>query len=137
MKNTSSSFIGVDLGTTTSCVALMNDNKKIEILEDRGNGSRLIPSVVCFTNKTIYVGNSAINIEGYSKSTIYESKRLIGHKLDDKIIQEDIKRSNVKIIKDKSGNVQYSFKKNNEEIKKYPEEISLEILKNEVEIKIN
>ena len=136
MKNTSSSFIGVDLGTTTSCVGIMNDNNKIEILQDRGNGSRLIPSVVCFTNKTIYVGNSAINIEGYSKSTIYESKRLIGHKWDDKIIQEDIKRSNVKIIKDKSGNVQYSFKKNNEEIKKSRRNL-LEILKNEVEIKMN
>ena len=144
MKNdekSSSSFIGVDLGTTTSCVGIMNDNNKIEILQNRGNGSRLIPSVVCFTNETIYVGDSAINIGGYSKSKIYESKRLIGHKLDDKIIQEDIKRSNVKIIKDESGYIQYSFKKkNNEEIKKYPEDISLEILKyikKEVEIKIN
>ena len=97
MKNdekSSSSFIGVDLGTTTSCVGIMNDNNKIEILQDRGNGSRLIPSVVCFTNETIYVGDSAINIEGYSKSKIYESKRLIGHKLNDKIIEEYIKRSN-------------------------------------------
>ena len=139
-EKSSSSFIGVDLGTTTSCVGIMNDNNKIEILQNRGNGSRLIPSVVCFTNETIYVGDSAINIGGYSKSKIYESKRLIGHKLDDKIIQEDIKRSNVKIIKDESGYVQYSFKKNNEEIKKNPEEISLEILKyikKEVEIKIN
>ena len=60
--------------------------------------------------------------------------------MDDEIIQEDIKKNNVKIIKDESGYEQYSFKKNNEEIKKYPEEISLEILKyikEEVEIKIN
>ena len=117
MKNdeeSSSSFIGVDLGTTTSCVGIMNDDNEIEILQDRGNGSRLIPSVVCFTNETIYVGNSAINIGGYSKSKIYESKRLIGHKWDDKIIQEDIKKSNVEITKDKRGYVQYSFKKNNE-----------------------
>ena len=81
-EKSSSSFIGVDLGTTTSCVGIMNDNNKIEILQNRGNGSRLIPSVVCFTNETIYVGDSAINIEGYSKSTIYESKRLNGHKWD-------------------------------------------------------
>ena len=114
-EKSSSSFIGVDLGTTTSCVGIMNDNNKIEILQNRGNGSRLIPSVVCFTNETIYVGDSAINIGGYSKSKIYESKRLIGHKWDDKIIEEDIKRSNVKIIKDESGYVQYSFKINNEE----------------------
>ena len=52
-EKSSSSFIGVDLGTTTSCVGLMNDNK-IEILEDSGNGSRLIPSVVCFTNEASY-----------------------------------------------------------------------------------
>ena len=141
MKNdeeSSSTFIGVDLGTTTSCVGLMNDNT-IEILEDGGNGNKFIPSVVCFTNEAIYVGNSAIGLEGYSKSTIYESKRLIGHKLNDEIIEEDIKRSNVNIIEDKSGYVQYSFKRNNKEIKKYPEEISLEILKyikKEVEIKI-
>ena len=136
---TSSSFIGVDLGTITSCVGIMNDNK-IAILEDLENGSGLIPSVVCFTNEVIYVGDSAIDIEEYCKSTIYESKRLIGHKWNDEIIEEDIKRSNVNIIKDKSWYVQYSFKINNEEIKKYPEEISLEILKyikKEVEIKIN
>ena len=52
-KKSSSSFMGVDLGTATSYVGLMNDNK-IEILEDSGNGSRLIPSVVCFTNEDIY-----------------------------------------------------------------------------------
>ena len=52
-EKSSSSFICVDLGTITSCVGLMNDNK-IEILEDSGNGSRLIPSVVCFTNEAIY-----------------------------------------------------------------------------------
>ena len=52
-KKSSSSFMGVDLGTATSYVGLMNDNK-IEILEERGNGSRLIPSVVCFTNEDIY-----------------------------------------------------------------------------------
>ena len=52
-EKSSSSFMGVDLGTTTSYVGLMNDNK-IEILEDGGNGIRLIPSVVCFTNEAIY-----------------------------------------------------------------------------------
>jgi hypothetical protein len=117
MKNdeeSSSSFIGVDLGTTISCVGIMNDDNKIEILEDRGDGSRFIPSVVCFINEAVYVGNSAINIEGYSKSKIYESKRLIGHKLNDKIIEEDIKRRNMKIIKDESGYLQNRFKKNNE-----------------------
>ena len=103
---TSSSFIGADLGTITSCVGIMNDNK-IAILEDLENGSGLIPSVVCFTNEVIYVGDSAIDIEEYCKSTIYESKRLIGHKWNDEIIEEDIKRSNVNIIKDISGYVQY------------------------------
>ena len=60
----------------------MNDNNKIEMWKNRGNRSRLITSVVCFTNKTTYVGDSAIYIGGYSKSTIYESKRLNGHKWD-------------------------------------------------------
>ena len=69
-----------------------------------------------FTNKTTFVGDSAIYIGVYSKSTIYESKRLNSHKWDDTIIQVDIKRSNMKIIKDESGYLQYSFKKNNEEI---------------------
>ena len=52
-EKSSSLFIGVDLGTATSYAGLMNDNK-IEILDDRENGSRLIPSVVCFTNEAIY-----------------------------------------------------------------------------------
>ena len=42
---TSSLYIGVNLGTTTSCIGIMNDNNKIEILKNRGNGSRLINSL--------------------------------------------------------------------------------------------
>ncbi len=52
-EKSSSSFICVDLGTITSCVGLMNDNKNWNI-RSCGNGSRLIPSVVCFTNEAIY-----------------------------------------------------------------------------------
>ena len=89
----------------------MNDNNKIEMWKNRGNGSRLIKSVVYFANKTTFVGDSAIHIGIYSKSTIYESKRLNSHKWDDTIIQEEIKRSNMKIIKDESVYLQYSSKK--------------------------
>ena len=49
---TSSFYIGVNLWITTSYIGIMNDNNKIEMWKNRGNGSRLIKSVVYFANKT-------------------------------------------------------------------------------------
>ena len=82
--------IGIDLGTTHSCVGIIR-NGRVEIATN-DIGARVTPSMVAFTEKEITVGTPAKTIMGkYAKSTIYDSKRLIGRKYDDPIVQEDKK----------------------------------------------
>ena len=80
--------LGIDLGTTNSCVAVWR-NGNVEIITDEF-GNRTIPSVVAFTNKTRYIGLDAKNqTEINPENVIYEVKRLMGKKIDDKTVQDD------------------------------------------------
>ena len=123
-------IIGIDLGTTHSCVSIIK-NGKVEIIEDKSTGERRIPSMVCFKeNGEILVGNSAkSNMIEYPESTIFDSKRLIGLKFKNKAVQKDIKNWPFKVIEDKkTGKPQYDIKIGNEEKKFFPEEIASNIL---------
>jgi L1 cell adhesion molecule like protein len=89
--------------------------------------------VICYKGKEekdILIGENAVNnLKQYINSTIFESKRLLGHNFDDNEIKEDIKNSNVDIINDNNNKPQYVLKINNNGIKKiYPEEVSKQIL---------
>ena len=96
--NNNEEIIGIDLGTSTTCFALLKNNE-VNIIKDYDSKKRKIPSVVCFTEEEeeCLVGELAENhIIDYPKSIIFENKRLIGKKYDE--IKEYIKRSNVEII---------------------------------------
>ena len=122
-------IIGIDLGTTHSCVATYKNNK-IEIIPNEC-GSRIIPSIVCIKENEELIGESAKNIKIKDFSSLMKnSKRLIGRLYNEKNILNDIKYFNSKIIKDdKTGKPQYYFKIGNEEKKYYPEEVSSMLLK--------
>ena len=131
-SNSKDYVLGIDLGTTNSCSAIMLKGK-LEVIFDVVTQKKIIPSVICYKGdkeKDILIGESAVkNLKQYINSTIFESKRFLGHNYDDNVIKEDIKNSNVEIV-DNKNKPQYVLKINNKEIKRiYPEDVSKELLK--------
>lgn len=97
-------IIGIDLGTTNSCVSIWR-NKNLEIIPDI-YGNKTIPSFVAFTNKTKYIGRDAKNqSEINAENTFYEIKRLIGRKYDDPTIENDKPFLSFNLGKDDKNNV--------------------------------
>jgi heat shock protein 1/8 len=90
--------IGIDLGTTYSCVGWWKDNRCEIIANSQGN--RTTPSYVAFTDKERLVGDAAKNqIAQNAENTIFDAKRLIGRKFSDNKLQSDIKLFPYKVIK--------------------------------------
>ncbi|KAJ6095682.1 Heat shock protein 70 family [Penicillium sp. IBT 16267x] len=118
--------IGIDLGTTYSCVGLMQ-NGKVEILtNDQGN--RITPSYVAFTDDERLVGDAAKNQYAANPTrTIFDVKRLIGRKFDDKVTQEDAKNFPFKVV-NKGGKPNVKVEVNQVPKVFTPEEISAMIL---------
>lgn len=98
-----SDYIGIDLGTTNSCVAVMGPDGKVRVIEN-SEGARTTPSIVAYTRDEILVGASAKRQAVTNpKDTLYAIKRLIGRKFDDKVVQKDIAMVPYKIIKADNG----------------------------------
>ncbi len=96
-------IIGIDLGTTNSCVAVIEGGKPRVI--ENSEGDRTTPSVVAYTNDgEVLVGQSAKRQAVTNpQNTLYAVKRLVGRKFDDEIVQRDIKMVPYKIVRAKNG----------------------------------
>ena len=117
--------IGIDLGTTYSCIGVYR-NAAVEIIPNE-KGERTTPSIVSFSDNDIYVGEQTeYKRLKNQKNKIYSIKRIIGRDFDDKEVQQDIKNFSYKVTNNK-GRPQIEVDSNG--IKKYsPEEISAKVL---------
>ena len=120
--------IGIDLGTTYSCVGVWQ-NGKVDIIPN-DMGERTTPSYVAFTDTERLVGDAAKNqITRNPTNTVFDAKRLIGRKYEDREVQEDIKLWPFKVVKDpKSDRPQVCITYQKQEKKFFAEEISAMVL---------
>ena len=120
--------IGIDLGTTYSCVGVWQ-NGKVDIIPN-DMGERTTPSYVAFTDTERLVGDSAKNqITRNPTNTVFDAKRLIGRKYEDREVQDDMKLWPFKVIKDeKSSRPQIVITYQKQEKKFFAEEISAMVL---------
>jgi L1 cell adhesion molecule like protein len=118
--------IGIDLGTTYSCVAVFQNDRVEIISNDQGN--RTTPSYVGFNESERLIGDSAKNQASLNpNNTIYDSKRLIGRKFNDEVIQDDMKTWPFKVI-EKDEKPLFEVEYMGEKKTFHPEEISSMIL---------
>jgi molecular chaperone DnaK len=96
-----SKIIGIDLGTTNSCVAILENNKP-KVIENN-EGARTTPSVVAYGDEILVGAPAKRQAVTNPKKTIYASKRLIGRKFDEKEVQKDLDLMPYEIIKNKNG----------------------------------
>jgi len=116
--------IGIDLGTTNSCVAVM-EGDSVRVIEN-AEGTRTTPSIVAYKDEEILVGQSAKRQAVTNPTnTLFAIKRLIGRRFDDKVVQKDIGMVPYKIAKADNGDawVEINGKK------LAPPQVSAEILK--------
>jgi molecular chaperone DnaK len=119
-----SKIIGIDLGTTNSCVAIL-ENGIAKVIEN-SEGARTTPSIIAYTDKEILVGATAKRQAVTNpKNTIYASKRLIGRKFDEKEVQKDIGLMPYTIIKADNGDAW--IEANGEKLA--PQQVSAEVLR--------
>ncbi|ORY23150.1 heat shock protein 70 [Neocallimastix californiae] len=129
-----STVIGIDLGTTYSCVGIctgIDDSGKYQVDIIANNyRNRTTPSCVSFSKDEILIGKEAIDYSSIEpENTVFDVKRIIGRNFNDKMLQSDIKRWPFKVIEKNNGKP-YIRVNYNDETKDYsPEEISSLILK--------
>ncbi len=118
-------IIGIDLGTTNSCVAVL-DGEKARVIEN-AEGDRTTPSIVAFAEDgEVLVGQSAKRQAVTNPTnTLFAVKRLIGRRFEDKVVQKDISMVPYKIVSADNGDAWVEIKGE----KKAPPQISAEVLK--------
>ena len=117
-------IIGIDLGTTNSCVAVLEGGKPRVI--ENAEGDRTTPSIIAYTDDEILVGQPAKRQSVTNPdNTLFAVKRLIGRKFSDDVVQKDIKMVPYKIVGADNGDAWIDVKGD----KLAPPQISAEVLK--------
>jgi heat shock protein 1/8 len=126
MSSEYSGAIGIDLGTTYSCVGVFQ-NGKVEIIANT-QGNRTTPSYVSFNENERLVGDAAKNASTMNPTnTVFDAKRLIGRKFNEKEVQADMKLWPFKVVQDgDKPKIQVNYMNDTKSF--YPEEISAMVL---------
>ncbi|KAJ8929879.1 hypothetical protein NQ314_017385 [Rhamnusium bicolor] len=124
--------VGIDLGTTFSCVSVYR-NGRPEIIANK-DGDRLTPSVVYFDPKTaeVSIGNMADDLTPQCPSNgLYDAKRIIGRKYDDEAISRYMiyKETSFSLVKGEDDQAVFELNISGQKVIKTPEEVSAEVLK--------
>uniref|UniRef100_A0A8C5MPE0 Heat shock protein 70 n=1 Tax=Leptobrachium leishanense TaxID=445787 RepID=A0A8C5MPE0_9ANUR len=118
--------IGIDLGTTYSCVGVFQHGKVEIIANDQGN--RTTPSYVAFTDTERLIGDAAKNQVALNpQNTVFDAKRLIGRKFEDQVVQTDMKHWPFTVVSD-GGKPKIKVEYKGESKTFSPEEISSMVL---------
>jgi len=118
--------VGIDLGTTYSCVGIFQHGKVEIIANDQGN--RTTPSYVAFTDAERLIGDAAKNqVAMNPTNTVFDAKRLIGRKFEDAVVQSDMKHWPFTVVND-GGKPKMEVEYKGEMKSFFPEEISSMVL---------
>merc|ERR1712137_507913 len=119
--------VGIDLGTTYSCVGIWQNDRVEIITNDQGN--RTTPSYVAFTDSERLIGDAAKNQTAMNpKNTVFDAKRLIGRKFDDPSVQDDMKHFSFKVVSGSDGKPKIAVQFKGEDKEFHAEEISAMVL---------
>lgn len=119
--------VGIDLGTTYSCVGVWQHGQ-VEIISN-DQGYRTTPSYVAFTESERLIGEAAKSQTAMNpENTIFDAKRMIGRKFSDPVVQNDLKTLPFKVTSGLQGRPQFSVNYKGEDKKYYSEEISSMVL---------
>mmetsp|Transcript_15665 Transcript_15665/g.48496 ORF Transcript_15665/g.48496 Transcript_15665/m.48496 type:complete len:640 (+) Transcript_15665:110-2029(+) len=127
MANVTGESVGIDLGTTYSCVGVWQNDRVEIIANDQGN--RTTPSYVAFNETERLIGDAAKNqVAMNAYNTVFDAKRLIGRKFTDAAVQSDMKHWPFKVTSGVGGKPQITVTYRNEEKTFAAEEVSSMVL---------
>jgi len=119
--------LGIDLGTTTSLVAVWQ-NDRVEVIANQ-HGNRITPSYVAFSETERLIGDGAKNqATSNPKNTVFDAKRLIGRKFDDPVVKSVASHVPFPITSDNNGKIHINVEYKGEKKQYFPEEISSMVL---------
>jgi L1 cell adhesion molecule like protein len=119
--------IGIDLGTTYSCVGVWQNNRVEIIANDQGN--RTTPSYVSFTDEERLIGDAAKSLAASNPTnTVFDAKRLLGRRFRDSSVQSDMKHWSFKVLEGKGEKPEIEVDYKGETKRFLPEEISAAVL---------